>query len=71
MDRIVFGDLGSWAAENRPESLAGAIEQMSRADLRTAGLHSSRVVAERYNWPHVFDRLFGIYREVIAGYRRD
>ena len=71
MDRIVFGDLGSWAAENRPESLADAIEQMSRADLRTGGLRSSRIVAERYNWPHVFDRLFGIYREVVAGYRRD
>ena len=34
MDRIVFSDLGYWAAENRPESLAAAIEPMSRADLR-------------------------------------
>ena len=71
MDRIVFSDLGSWAAENRPESLANAIEAMSRADLRAIGLRSSGIVAERYNWPHVFDRLFRIYREVIAGFHRD
>lgn len=71
MDRIVFSDLGYWAAENRPESLANAIEHMSRADLRAMGLRSSRIVASRYNWPHVFDRLFGIYREVIAGFHRD
>ncbi len=71
MDRIVFSSLGSWAAENRPESLANAIEHMSHTDLRAIGLRSSRMVAERYNWTHVFDRLFGIYAEVIAGYHRD
>ena len=71
MDRIVFSDLGSWAAENRPESLAAAIERMSREDLRGIGARNSGVVARRYDWRHVFDRLFGIYREVIAGFRRD
>ena len=71
MDRIVFSDLGDWAAENRPESLAAAIERMSHADLRTMGARSSGIVAERYNWRRVFDRLFGIYREVITGFRRD
>ena len=71
MDRIVFSDLGSWAAENRPESLAAAIERMSREDLRAIGARNSGVVASRYDWRHVFDRLFGIYREVIAGFRRD
>ena len=65
MDRIVFSDLGRWAAENTPESLADAIERLSHEDLRTIGRRSSEIVAERYNWPRVFTRLFGIYREVI------
>ena len=71
MDRIVFGDLGCWAAENHPESLAHAIEGMSRQDLRATGLRSSKIVAQRYDWQHVFERLFAVYREVIAGYQRD
>ena len=71
MDRIVFSDLGSWAADNDPGSLANAIEGMSRQDLRAIGLRSSAIVAERYNWRRVFDRLFGIYREVVAGFRRE
>ena len=72
MDRIVFSGLGFWAAENNPESLAGAIDEMSRQhDLREIGLRSSATVIERYNWKRVFDRLFSVYREVIAGFHRD
>ena len=71
MDRIVFSDLGHWAAENRPESLAVAIESMSRQDLHAIGERNSGIVAERYNWRRVFGRLFGIYRETIAGFHRD
>ena len=70
MDRIVFGDLGFWAAENHPQSLARAIENMSRQDLRAIGRRSSGIVSQRYDWRHVFDRLFGVYREVIAGFQR-
>ena len=70
MDRIVFSDLGFWAAENRPESLADAIVGMSQQDLRAIGLRSSAIVAARYNWQHVFERLFGVYRQVIAGFHR-
>ena len=70
MDRIVFSDLGYWAAENRPESLADAIVGMSRQDLRAIGLRSSAIVAARYNWQGVFERLFGVYRQVIAGFHR-
>ena len=70
MDRIVYSDLGFWAAENNPESLARAIDGMSRQDLRAIGRRGSAIVAERYNWPRVFDRLFGIYREVVAGFDR-
>ncbi len=68
MDRIVFGGLKDWAAENTPESLADAIERMSAVDLRIVGLRSSDIVSARYNWQRVFDRLFGIYREVIQSY---
>lgn len=71
MDRIVFSDLDYWARENRPESLAAAIERMSRVDLRKMGARSSGIVAERYNWRRVFDQLFSIYRGVITGFRRD
>lgn len=72
MDRIVYSGLGFWAAENNPESLADAIAKMSRqADLKQIGLRSSATVIERYNWKRVFDRLFGVYREVIAGFQRD
>ena len=71
MDRIVFSDLGYWAAENKPESLAAAIEHNSRVDLRAMGTRASGIVAARYDWRQVFDRLFGIYREVIAGFHRD
>jgi alpha-1,6-mannosyltransferase len=71
MDRIVFSDLGHWAADNQPDSLAEAIVRMSRQDLKAIGLSSSATVAERYNWQRVFDRLFQVYREVIAGFRRE
>jgi alpha-1,6-mannosyltransferase len=71
MDRIVFSDLGFWAAENRPESLAEAIVRMSRQDLRAIGLSGSAIVAQRYNWQRVFDRLFQVYREVIEGFERE
>ena len=70
MDRIVFSDLGHWAAENNAGSLAGAIERMSQQDLRAIGQRSSALVVARYNWRRVFDRLFSIYHEVIAGFDR-
>ncbi len=71
MDRIVFSDLGHWAAANDPDSLAEAILRMSRQDLRAIGLKSSAIVAERYNWHGVFERLFGVYREVVGEFRRE
>ncbi len=71
MDRIVFSDLGHWAAENSPASLADAILRMSREDLRGIGARSSASVIARYSWDRVFERLFGVYREVIAGFVRD
>lgn len=71
MDRIVFSDLGNWAAENSAASLADAIVRMSREDLRAIGAAASASVIARYSWERVFDRLFTVYREVIAAFPRD
>ncbi len=68
MDRIVFTNQSHWARENTPAALADAIDQATRTDLRAAGLAASRAVRERYAWSTIFDRLFAIYRAVIAEY---
>ncbi len=68
MDRIIFSDQAHWASENRPDSLAEAIRQMSSQDLRVIGLAVAESVRSRYSWTNVFDRLFGIYRGVCSRY---
>ncbi len=68
MDRIVFNHGVRWAAENTAPALARAIRAAAETDLRAEGLAASRIVRERYGWRTVFDRLFGIYRDVIASY---
>jgi alpha-1,6-mannosyltransferase len=66
MDRIIHNDATLWAEENSPAALAAAIQQMSALDLRAVGGPAARLVAERYSWRVVFDRLFAIYREVCG-----
>ena len=68
MDRIIYTDQCHWAAENDPASLARAILRSLRGDLTATGAEASRAVHARYSWEIVFDRLFGIYRDVIAQY---
>jgi alpha-1,6-mannosyltransferase len=70
MDRIIFHQQESWARENTPEVLAGAIEEFCRKDLKGLGATAARVAAERYSWPRVFEGLLCIYREVCAHYRQ-
>lgn len=70
LDRIILHEQSAWADENTPEALAHAIEQCSVCDLRSLGGVATAAVAERFAWPRIFDRLFCIYREVCAGYRR-
>jgi glycosyltransferase involved in cell wall biosynthesis len=70
MDRIIFHEQGSWAEENSPEALADAIEQFSGSKLQRMGQMASRVAEEQYGWRLVFEHLFGVYREVIADFRR-
>ncbi len=70
MDRIIFHEQEAWARENSAEALADAIEKFSNQDLQSLGATAAAVAAERYAWPNVFERLFCIYREVCANYRR-
>ncbi len=70
MDRLIHTDQAVWADENTAASLAAAILAHARADFLhdPAALH--RRVAAQYSWQHVFTRLFDVYREVVANYRR-
>jgi alpha-1,6-mannosyltransferase len=68
LDGIILHDQTSWAEENIPEALAGAIERICLQDLNALGVAASNAAAE-YSWPRVFDRLFCIYAEVCANYK--
>jgi alpha-1,6-mannosyltransferase len=70
MDRIIHTSQAVWAEENTAASLASAIVAHAREDF----LHDPRAlharVAAQYSWTQVFVRLFDLYDEVIAIYRR-
>jgi len=68
MDRIIFSNQSHWARENTPEALASAISDAAQTDLHAVGESVSRTVRERYSWRTIFDRLFAVYRQVIAEY---
>ena len=70
LDGIILHDQDSWAREKSPEALAAAIEQSSARDLKELGRSAAERAAREYAWPRVFDRLFCIYREVCAQYKR-
>jgi alpha-1,6-mannosyltransferase len=70
LDGIILHDQEGWAAENDPAALADAIEQFSARDLNALGRGAAQKAAAEYAWPAVLDRLFCIYREVCANYRR-
>ena len=64
MDRIIFADQSHWAKENSAESLAAAIQAISKTNLAAAGNEASRRVIQRYSWGKVFDRMFDIYQKI-------
>ena len=70
MDRIIFHDQGGWARENSPAALADAIAEMTAKPLDALGGSASVEAAESHAWPRVFERLFCIYRDVCANYKR-
>lgn len=69
LDRIILHPQEGWATANTAESLADAIERFAEKDLKALG-QIARTGATEYSWSKVFDRLFCIYREVCANYRR-
>jgi len=71
MDRIIFGGQEHWARENSARALADGIERAAGGQLQGVGLEAAQEVRDRYAWPVVFQRLFGIYEEVRAGYKAD
>lgn len=70
LDGIILHEQEGWAAENNPGALAEAIENFCARDLRALGRAAAEKAGADYAWPAVFDRLFCIYREVCAHYRR-
>lgn len=70
MDQIVLHDQSAWACHNSPQALADAVEEALKFDLPAIGAAAAEAVAGRYAWREVFARLFYIYREVSAGYKR-
>jgi alpha-1,6-mannosyltransferase len=70
MDRIIHNDQTFWARENSAEALAEAIIQTARADLKHDPHALHQRVAAQYSWHQVFTRLFDLYHEVVANYRR-
>lgn len=69
LDGIILHDQDSWAGANTPDALAGAIEQFTTRDLKELGQSAAASAARNYAWPHVFERLFCIYRDVCAHYK--
>jgi alpha-1,6-mannosyltransferase len=70
MDRIIHHPQIHWAAANSASALAGAIHEICKEDLPALGREAAQTVSARYSWEQVFSRLFDLYREVIANYRR-
>jgi alpha-1,6-mannosyltransferase len=68
MDRIIFGSQDYWATENSALALATAIAAAADRELRGIGLAAADHVRQRYAWPIVFEKLFHLYHEVVAGY---
>jgi alpha-1,6-mannosyltransferase len=70
LDGIILHGQEDWAGENNPAALADAIERFRARDLKALGRAAAQKAAAEYAWPAVFDRLFCIYRDVCANYRR-
>jgi len=68
MDAINFSGLHNWSAVDDAEALAEAIRVAAESDPVTAGLSAAESVSAKYDWKAVFERLFAVYREVIASY---
>ena len=70
MDEAILHDQVAWAETNSASALVGAIDKMAATDLHSLGQLAAARVAERFAWPRVFERLFSVYQEVVASYRK-
>ncbi|MDZ4787816.1 MAG: glycosyltransferase [Blastochloris sp.] len=65
MDANIFSGLEHWARKNNPEILGKAILHFLDLDLKKMGSQASLEVCERYAWPKVFERIWGLYSLAI------
>jgi alpha-1,6-mannosyltransferase len=70
MDRIIHHGTDAWADTNSAQALASAIKNFAGSASSMPRSTLSALVSERYDWERVFSRLFCIYDEVWAQYRR-
>jgi alpha-1,6-mannosyltransferase len=70
MDRIIQHGTDAWADTNSAQALANAIKNFAGSASSMPRATLSALVSERYDWERVFSRLFCIYDEVWAQYRR-
>ncbi len=70
MDEMILHDQELWVLENDPAALAASIKASAARDLPAIGTSAALLVREGYGWPQVFERLFCIYQEVCARYRK-
>ena len=64
---VAVNDLDAATAE----ALAEAIERFSESKLSILGEEAAKKAGQLHAWPRVFERLFCIYREVCANYKRN
>lgn len=55
---------GLWV-DNDPESLAGAIERMSRMPLREMGERGRAWMKQEFAWPGIAEQMIGLYQRMI------
>jgi alpha-1,6-mannosyltransferase len=70
MDRIIQHGTDAWAGTNSARALANAIKNFAGSASSMPRSTLSALVSEHYDWERVFSRLFCIYDEVWAQYRR-
>ncbi len=72
MDRLAFGEtLPLWSDANAPAALAKAVRRFVALapDARHALGEQVAHAAERYDWAHAFEHIFGLYAETLSGSR--
>jgi glycosyltransferase involved in cell wall biosynthesis len=64
-ETVTRSGAGLQFASGDPGSLADTAERLLTADLTELGTKGRRYVEANHGWDLVFDRLFGLYREIL------